>query len=88
MIASHNSTEDKCLLESPPPETVPQFPTAVHTAQVSTTDGHYSSISEPSIDIYDSREESKKFTGTGKASTTEESVEEVSRAIANACTLR
>ena len=89
VIASHN-TEDQCPLESPPPEIVPRFPTTVHTAQVSTTDEHHSSISEPSTDIDDSREESianETSTGTGKASTAGTSVEEVSSAIANACTL-
>ncbi len=55
------------------PETVPRFPTTGNTAQVSTTDRHYySSITEP---------------GTGKASTAGRSVEEVSSAITNACTL-
>ncbi len=81
-------SSDKQLLESPVPETMPRFSTTGNTAQVSTTDGHYSSI--PSTDIDDLREESivnKKFTGTGKTSTAEESVEEVSSAIANACML-
>ncbi len=54
-----------------PTETVPRSPTTAHTAQVSTVDGHYSSISEPS-------------TGTVKA---EGRVEEASSAIANACML-
>ncbi len=45
---------------------------------------------QPSTDINDSREEStanETPTGTGKASTAGKSVEEVSSAIANACTL-
>ncbi len=71
VITSLNNTDVQCPLESPPPETVPRSPTTGHTAQLSTIDGHYSSISEPS-------------TGTVKA---EGSVEEVSSAIANACTL-
>ena len=73
-----------------PPETVPRFPTTDLTAQVSITDGHHSSILEPSIAINDSRGESianESSTGTGKASTAGKSVEEVSSAIANACTL-
>ena len=65
------STDVQCPLESPPPETVPRSPTTGHTAQVSTIDGQYSSISEPS-------------TGTVKA---EGSVEDVSSALANACML-
>ena len=72
------------------PETVPRFPTTDPTAQVSTTDGHYSSISEPPTDIKESREESianETSTGRGTASTAGRSVEEVSSAIANACTL-
>ncbi len=73
-----------------PPETVPRFPTTGRTPQVSTTDGHHSSISEPYTAINDLREEStanKTSTGTGTASTAGTSVEEVSSAIANACTL-
>ena len=73
-----------------PPETVPRFPTTDPTAQVSITDGHHSSILEPSIAINDSKGESianETSTGTGKASTAGKSVEEVSSAIANACTL-
>ncbi len=66
VIASRNNTS-----ESLPPETMSRSPTTSHTAQVSTIDGQYSSISEPS-------------TGTVKA---EGSVEEVSSAIANACML-
>ncbi|XP_064389993.1 uncharacterized protein LOC135337904 [Halichondria panicea] len=89
VIASHN-TEDQCPLESPPPEIVPRFPTVVHTAQVSTTDGQHSSISEPPTDIKESKEEStanETSTGTGTASTAGTSVEEVSSAIANAWSL-
>ena len=91
-IAIDDAREEPTTVNSTelPPETVPRFPTTGPTAQVSATDGHYSSISEPSIAIDDSREEStanKTSTGTGTASTAGTSVEEVSSAIANACTL-
>ena len=96
LSTSSNDTQESTLSTNEvnstelPPETVPQFPTTGNTAQVSTTDGHHSSISEPPIAIDDSREEStanKTSTGTGTASTAGTSVEEVSSAIANACTL-
>ncbi len=67
---------------------VPRFPTTSRTS--STIDGHHSSITEPSTGIDDAREESatnETSTGSGRAFTTGESVEEVSSAIANACTL-
>ncbi len=78
VIASCNNT-----LESPQPKTMPRY----YTTSQASIDGLYSSITEPSTGIDDSREESttnKTSTGTVKA---EGSVEEASSAIANACTL-
>ncbi len=61
--------------------------TAGRASQVSFTNGHYSSISEPSTNGEKEFIANETFNVPGKASTNEGSIEEVSSAIANACTL-